>query len=192
MTGARTRAIAAGAAVITALVAGIPSPATAGAGPGTECRFGAEFTITPGLSATPNSGSFRSVPGMGRVDCDGPVRGVQPTGTGSFSAIGRYGTTDPDSCLSGGEGTAVQFFVLPTTRGQLAFTNTTTFIWRPLPGPDGQEQVPLRRWLSGALISGRFEGDAGSGTFDVVALEGDCFTAPVTRVLFTARAVFAR
>jgi hypothetical protein len=192
MTGARTWATTALAVLVGVVVpplslAGWPG---AGAASGSECRFSSEFTIYPGLSATPNSGAFSSVPATGRLECDGPVRGARPTGSGSFAATGRYGTADPDSCLSGGEGAALQSFVLPTAEGELAFTNAVTFTLQLLPGPEGEERAPLRRWLSGAIISGTFEGEAASGTFDVTALEGDCVTAPVTRVLFTARGQF--
>jgi hypothetical protein len=193
MTGTRIGSIGAVAAMIAVVVAaltGASRAVAAGRGAGTVCRFATEFSISPGLSAFANSGSFTSIPGQGRLDCQGAVRGARPIGPGSFSAAGRYGTADPDSCLSGGEGTALQSFRLPTTDGELAFTNDVAFTWRPLPSSDGHDRAPLRRWLRGAVISGEFEGEAGSGTFEVVALEGDCVTAPVTRVAFTARAVF--
>lgn len=183
------RALAAIATVAAALAVAIPPglAGSGGSGSGTTCRFASEFTIWPGLSVAPSSGSFASVSGTGTLECDGSVAGHHPTGRGTFGAVGRYGTEGPDSCLSGGEGTAVQSFTLPTAGGEVAITNPVTFTWRPLPRP-----VEWERWSSGALISGEFKGESASGTFEVAALEGDCVTAPVTRVLFTARGVFPR
>lgn len=81
----------------------------------------------------------------------------------------------------------MQLFTLPTAGGEVTITNPITFTWRPLPDPEGWGGVP-----SGAMISGEFEGESVSGTFEVVALEGDCLTTPVTRVLLSGRGRFPR
>ena len=141
------------------------------------CRFTAEFDMTPGLSLAPTSGAFTSGGETGTITCSGSVDGRMVTGPGSFGADGNYGTTDGDSCVSGGEGSAVQSFTLATGDGPVPVRNVITFTYQPVPGPSG----------SLALASGRFHGERFSGTFDVTLVEGDCVTSPVTRVRLEGR-----
>jgi hypothetical protein len=170
-------------------VAVVAVPAGAGrpsAEPGTPCAFSAEFDIDPGLSVVPNSGTFTTGDETGTMDCSGPVDGRRPTGTGRFGAEGRYGTRDPDSCLIGGEGTAVQTFSIPTAEGARRVRNPITFTYHPVSTrPPGAGPGP------GPIAAGEFRGPRYSGTFDVTALKGDCVTAPVTRVRLDARGVLA-
>ncbi len=133
--------------------------------------------MTPGLSLTSTSGAFTSGGETGAIVCSGSVEGRAVTGPGTFGAEGRYGTADGDSCVSGGEGSAVQSFTLATRDGALPVRSVITFAYQPVPGPGG----------SLALASGRFEGERFSGTFDVTLIEGDCVTRPVTRVRLDGR-----
>jgi hypothetical protein len=141
------------------------------------CRFRAEFDLAPGLSLTPTSGAFTSGGETGAITCSGSVNGHIVTGPGTFGAEGNYGTADGDSCVSGGEGSAVQSFTVPTSDGPAPVQNAITFTYRPAPGSGG----------SMSLASGRFHGERFSGTFDVTLIEGDCVTSPVTRVRLDGR-----
>ena len=174
-----------GAAVVAVVVwagaARAPAGAEGSAPAGTTpCSFSAEFDLDPGLSVQPNSGSFTTGGETGTMSCSGPVEGRQPSQPGTFGAEGRYGTTDPDSCLTGGEGTGVQSFTIPTEQGPVHVVNPITFTYHPVsstaPGP-----------IPGPIASGEFRGPRYSGTFDVTALKGDCVTGPVTRVRLTAQ-----
>src|SRR4051794_23774214 len=82
---------------------GWPSAGAAGgAAPGsangqkTQCTFASTITLGPGLSVVPSTGTFSSGGETGTVTCDGPVRGIVPTGPGTLGVEGRYGTKDPD------------------------------------------------------------------------------------------------
>jgi hypothetical protein len=148
----------------------------------TPCRFTAEFDLDPGLSLAPTSGTFTSGGETGAITCSGAVDGRRVTGPGTFGADGNYGTADGDSCLSGGEGSAVQSFTLTTGEGPMPVRNAITFTYQPVPGMPGAATAP-------AVASGRFEGRRFSGTFDVILLKGDCVTSPVTRVRLDGRGV---
>src|SRR5438128_2228699 len=80
--------------------------ATAGAADSpTHCMFTSTITLAPGLSVVPSAGTFSSGGETGTVSCDGPVRGIVPTGPGTLGVEGRYGTKDPSTCFRGqGEG----------------------------------------------------------------------------------------
>src|SRR5438132_10728753 len=84
--------------------------------PPTHCRFSSEVTLSPGLSVKPSSGSFTSKGENGTVECDGPVRGVHPSGPGTLGVMGQYGTKDPDTCFAG-EGEGRFSFTFPTAQG---------------------------------------------------------------------------
>lgn len=130
------------------------------------CEFSAEFTLAPGLSLQPGSGTFTSEGETGRMTCGGVA--------GAFGADGRYGTRDPDTC-TGGEGDGVQSFWAPAPDRPAHVTNPIRFVYGAV-SEDG-------------VMAGRFEGDRFSGTFRIVPLAGDCVTAPVTRVLLRGRGV---
>jgi hypothetical protein len=137
-------------------------------GKGTECFIDKDDTISPGLSVTPSSGTFATA-AEGVIECHGPVNGHKPTGDGTYSEVGRYGTKDPDTCQRGGEGDARFVITIPTDGGNQRFAAPFTFTY-------GE---PSTR---GGVVAGRFEGDGFHGTFDLTPKEGDCVTKPVTRV----------
>jgi hypothetical protein len=139
-----------------ALVAGLLGPVDGAGAEPTTCTFSASFTLSPGLSVTPTSGTFTSDGERGQITCG--------TATGSFGADGRYGTTDPDACFASGEGEALQSWT--TQLGHE--TNPITFTYGVL--------------AAGGAISGEFRGPRFSGTFEVTPTKGDCVTAPVTEV----------
>ncbi len=128
--------------------------ATAEAQQGTHCT--AEFVIglDPGFGSEPTSGVFHSGGETGTITCDGG-------GKGTAGVDGRYGTKDPDSCSTGGEGWGVQSFTI----GSDNIKNTITIEFGG---------------LSGGLVNGKFEGERFSGTFTFTPTKGDCVTGPVT------------
>ena len=137
-------------------------------GKGTECFIDKDDTLSPGLSFNPSSGTF-ATPADGVVECHGPVNGHKPTGDGTFSEVGRYGTKDPDTCQGGGEGDGRLVLSVPTDGGEQRFEAPFTFTY-------GE---PSTR---GGVVAGRFEGKGFHGTFDATPKKGDCVTAPVTRI----------
>jgi hypothetical protein len=133
---------------------------------GTKCRHQMEFTLSPGFSLTPNTGVRH---GKGTITCDGPVDGKQPTGAGAVIDEGRYGTKDPDSCISGSEGDGVDTFEIPTADGILKIESYFTY--------DG-----IKPSTKGAMISADFQGTRYTGNIELTPVEGDCVTAPVTKL----------
>ena len=91
------------AAVVVVLTGGLLMPPAGSAQTQTHCTFTSTIALVPGLSVVPSSGTFSSGGETGTVSCDGPVRGIVPTGPGTLGVEGRYGTKDPDTCF-GGEG----------------------------------------------------------------------------------------
>jgi len=49
-----------------------------GAADGTPCTMELDLTTSPGLSASPSSGTFTSNGETGTISCNGPVNGRQP------------------------------------------------------------------------------------------------------------------
>lgn len=137
----------------------------AGAAGETQCKFAFDASISPGLSSQGSSGTFTTKGETGTINCDG-----RPAGT--VSADGKYGTKDPDSCSSGGEGTGVNHITL----GSEKVVNNFTFTYGELS-------------TKGGVVSGKFKGDRASGTFEFTPTEGDCFTKPVTKVHVTGEGV---
>lgn len=162
-------------AAVVALVGGLlltparPAAVAAEAPARTHCTFTAAIALVPGLSVVPSSGTFSSGGETGTVSCDGPVRGIVPTGPGTLGVEGRYGTKDPDTCQGGGEGDGRFVVTIPTDAGDQRFAALFTFTY-------GE---PSTR---GGVVAGRFEGDGFHGTFDATPKEGDCVTRPVTRI----------
>jgi hypothetical protein len=157
------RAVLAGIVAVATLVQ--PGPGVAAEGP-TNCSFAAIFTLSPGLSVVANSGIFTSRGERGEITCDA-------TQKGTFGAQGRYGTTDPDSCLSSGEGDGIQSWTIPVGDTQRHQTNPIRFTYGVL--------------AAGGVISGHFDGPRFSGTFQVTITKGDCVTTPVTEVSIQGR-----
>jgi hypothetical protein len=122
---------------------------------GTRCAAEYVVNLSPGLGSEPVSGVFHSDGESGTTDCQGR--------RGTFGGDGRYGTKEPITCTSGGEGWGVHSF---TIDGK-TIKNTFTMEFGG---------------ISGGLSSGRFEGDRLSGTFTFAPVEGDCVTKPATSV----------
>lgn len=135
----------------------VPSVFTPVAAESNSCTAEGDFTVKPGLSTTPSSGSFSSEPAA--LNCKGPE--------GTMTFAGKYGTKDPDSCSSGGEGTSTNTYKF--TDGTV--TDEVEFTYGP---------------FQGGALGGSFKGSRSSGTFEVTSLEGDCVSKPIT----TAHAVF--
>src|SRR5262245_6165628 len=123
------RSVAAVVAVVVALVGcwliGLGGAAGA-ADTQTHCTFSTTVTLAPGLSVAPSSGTFTSGGETGTVSCDGPVRGIVPTGPGTLGVVGRYGTKDPSTCF-GGQGEGRFSFTFPTATGVGKRSNVFTF-----------------------------------------------------------------
>lgn len=138
---------------------------------GTECRLANVTAVfMPGLSTEPGRGSYYSKPG-GTITCNGPVDGGKPTGAGEYSSAGWYGTTDPDSCSSGGEGWGVQTLQIPTDAGTKVIRSAFTMTYGGLQG--------------GGVVGGVFRGDYVDGSFQAKSLDkGNCVTVPMTEATF--------
>ena len=133
-----------------------------------ECFLSMNEVLSPGLSLTPSSGTaVTSEPGD--VECHGKVNGAAPTGDGQVNGAARYGTKDPDTCTSGGEGDGKFDISVPTSAGVQTFTAVYTFTY-------GE---PSTR---GGVVAGKLQGKGFHGTFDVTPEKGDCISAPVTRI----------
>jgi|SRR5687768_17460404 hypothetical protein len=144
------------AALIVAAWA-IPGVSTPVAAESMSCSAEGDFTVNPGLSTNPSSGSFGSDPAP--LNCKGAK--------GTMTFVGKYGTKDPDSCSTGGEGTSTNTFKF--TDGTV--TDEVEFTYGP---------------FQGGALGGSFKGAKSSGTFEVTSLEGDCVSKPITN----AHAVF--
>jgi hypothetical protein len=160
---------------VAGAVLAIPSAAVADGG--TVCRVSNPVALNPGLTLQGSSGTFESDP-LGTVTCNGPVRGITPTGTGSFHDKGKYGTDDPDDCIKGGEGTGSYTLIFPTK--------------------DGDKTVALPFTLkygapsdNGGLVGIHTKGDGWVGEFGANPTKGDCVSAPVTGVLATGTITFS-
>jgi hypothetical protein len=142
-----------------------------------HCSNVHELTLSPGLSIQGSTGTFKEI--SGRMECQGPINGRTPTGPGSYSDSGRYGTKDPDTCQEGGEGTGVFSSTIPSKDGGMVLTGAYTFTYGDYTANPG-------------YVSGKFSGDGVRGTFKVRPLEGDCITKPITRVHVDAEFFFAK
>ncbi len=170
-----------GSAVVTAAIVALALvPAAVGANrakgdplgdeneKGAHCFIDKDDTLSPGLSLEPSSGTAVT-PAPGIIECHGKVNGFAPTGDGQVTEEARYGTKDPDTCTSGGEGDGKFVVSIPTSGGVQKFVATFTFTY-------GEPST------HGGVVAGRVTGDGMHGTFDVTPKEGDCVTRPVTRV----------
>ena len=135
---------------------------------GAHCFIDKDDTLSPGLSLEPSSGTA-ATPAPGIIECHGKVNGHDPTGDGQVTEEARYGTKDPDTCQSGGEGDGKFVVTIPTSGGVQKFVAVFTFTY-------GEPST------HGGVVAGRITGDGVQGTFDVTPKEGDCLTKPVTRV----------
>lgn len=158
--------------VIGLLLASIPLLPLTGTTPAhakdqTPCTFKFDSEITPGLSNSPSSGTHDSKGETGTVDCKGKVNGKTVTGPGKFGNAGRYGTADPDTCTSGGEGDGTTTMTLPTSDGLEKVTATFTYTFAP---------------LQNGIFAVTFKGEQWSGTTEVRPTTGDCVSSAMTRV----------
>jgi hypothetical protein len=144
----------------------------------TTCVVGHEPTLTPGLSMEGTSGTFKTMQ-LGSISCDGPVRGITPTGPGTLHDEGRYGTKDPDSCPTGGEGEGAYTITFPTDEGEkqivtpfiLTFGDFTTH--------------------EGGFVGVHVRGEGMSGDLGARPTEGDCVSKPITKVKVSGELIFS-
>jgi hypothetical protein len=154
MTGRARRRIAGALIVAAWAVASMTTPVSADNT--MSCTAQADFTLTPGLSTNPSSGTFTTGDTPGTLDCKGGTKG-----TIAFS--GKYGTKDPDSCGSGGEGTATDTYKFSdggTVSDDIEFTYGA---------------------FQGGALGGSYKGAHTSGTFEVTSVDGDCVSKPITK-----------
>jgi hypothetical protein len=159
------------AAATLTFLASTVGGAAAGASGGTHCNIVKDDTLAPGLSIRGSSGTF-ATSALGTLECHGPINGKEPTGPGTVSEKGRYGTKDPDTCQDGGEGDGVFSMAIPTSAGDQKFSAAFTFTYGDLS-------------TKGGIVSGKFQGDGISGTFEITPTEGDCVVKPITRIHVT-------
>lgn len=133
---------------------------------GTNCTFDFEMSLSPGLSMNPSTGTHG---GTGPINCDGLVNGQQPTGAGTVTDDGPYGTKDPDTC-SGSEGYGTDTIKIPTANGIETVLSEYTYT--------AGDRVPTK----GGVGAGSFKGTRFTGTFEFTVLEGDCVNKPVTKI----------
>lgn len=134
----------------------------------THCLAEFDIVLSPGLSGVPSSGTLTTNGETGTITCDGAIKGHQAAGLGRRGEVGRYGTDGPDTCASGGEAEVSFSFTIPTTGGDQHVVGTLTVAYGPLKG--------------GTLYGGTLTGPQMYGKFEVVPLEGNCLTTPLTRV----------
>ncbi len=147
--------------VVIAATWALPGMATPVAGQAERtCTGEHDFTISPGLSNNPTSGTFTTDGETGTIDCQGEK--------GSWGFAGAYGTKDPDTCTSGGEGTV---------------THSVTLASGEKITDDGEFTYGA---LQNGVFGGSFKTSRMSGDFEVTPTKGDCVTAPITK----AHAVF--
>lgn len=158
MNGKARRAIFATLIVAAWAVPGVSTPVIAEAT--AACTAEGDFVVNPGLSTNGSSGSFASDPGT--LECkDG--------GKGSIEFKGNYGTKDPDTCTSGGEGNGTTIYRFAD--GKTVTDDGIEFTYGP---------------FQGGALGGSWKGKSSSGTFEVTSLDGDCVSKPITK----AHAVF--
>lgn len=121
-----------------------------------SCTAESDFVWNPGLSTNPSSGTYASSP-AGTLDCKGG-------GKGSVEFSGKYGTKDPDSCSSGGEGAGISTFKFAD--GGSVHDDGIEFTYGP---------------FQGGALGGSWKGKSSSGTFEVTSIEGDCVTKPISK-----------
>jgi hypothetical protein len=161
-------------AVVLTTIALLPF---AGTGPAqakeqTPCSFKFNSDINPGLSNSGSSGTHKTGGETGTVDCKGKVNGKTPTGPGTFGVDGRYGTVDPDTCTSGGEGDGTMSLTIPTADGPQHVDAPFTFTYGA---------------LQNGLFAVTFKGDQWSGTAEVRPTKGDCVSSSLTKMTAEGR-----
>ena len=160
MTGKARLAIAGAIIVAASAIPGVSIP-VAGAD-SVSCTAEGDFTVNPGLSTSPSSGTFTTGGDTGTLDCKGG-------GKGTIGIDGKYGTKDPDSCSAGGEG---------ISRGVYKFSD----------GTEVTDDVEFTYGpFQGGALGGSFKGERSSGTFEVTSIDGDCVSKPITKARYLFR-----
>jgi hypothetical protein len=137
---------------------------------GAPCTAEVDLSLAPGLSNSPSSGTWTTNGETGTISCTGTLNGNKITGPGTIGGEGRYGTRDPDTCGGGGEAEGPHFISIPTSSGTEHIRNDHVATYGPLEG-DG-------------VVGGEFHGPRFSGTFEARPVDGDCVSAPITKVHF--------
>ena len=148
-------------AIVGALIAvawAVPGASTPVAGAeSASCTAEGDFTANPGLSTSPSSGTVSTGGDTGALDCKG-------LGKGTMGFDGKYGTKDPDTCSSGGEGTTKAVYKF--SDGKEVTDDDVEYTYGP---------------FQGGAIGGSFKGSRSSGTFEVTPIEGDCVSKPLSK-----------
>jgi hypothetical protein len=154
--------------VVFVVLGGQAMPVAGAEESGTPCAFELDVTLSPGLSAAPSSGTFQSKGESGTLECQGNVGGRPATGTGTFGAEGRYGTSgDGDSCRSKkGGGDGIAHLTVPVEGGSQHVDDPFTLTYR----------------IDGQRVVGEISGRRFTGSFGVTGSEGDCLRHPITRI----------
>lgn len=130
---------------------------------GTRCTFEVVVSLSPGLSQQPSSGPYHTGGETGTIKCvDGR--------SGTFGSDGRYGTKEPVTCTSGGEGWGVSSF----TMNNVNVKDSATIKFAG---------------MSQGTTSGKFEGERLSGSYTYTPIDGDCFNKPLTKGTVRAEAI---
>lgn len=145
---------------------------------GTTCRVENTVRLAPGLSLLEGSTGTFDNQTRATVNCDGPVKGITPTGVGKMLDKGVYGTKDPDDCVHGGEGAGAYTLILPTADGERTVTLPFTL----------EFSAPS---ANGGLVAVHTRGQNFVGEFGAVPSAGDCVTTPVTEVTVTGTITFS-
>lgn len=154
-------------ATLVLLFALVPIAPTAQAKDQTPCSFKFDADVNPGLSDAPSSGTVTSKGETGTVTCQGKVNGKSVTGPGTFGTDGKYGTTDPDTCTSGGEGNGTMDLTVPTDDGPQHVTAPYNFTYGA---------------LQNGVLAVTFKGETWSGTAEVRPTKGDCVSVPLSKM----------
>jgi hypothetical protein len=134
--------------------AGAASP-TAAQQQGTRCVAEFSMVLSPGLSEKASAGAFHSGGETGTITCaDGRK--------GTYGTDGRYGTKNPSTCSSGGEGWGVSSFTIKNANVKNTYTITFAGV-------------------SQGTVQGTIQGETFSGSFTFTPTEGDCFTKPMSK-----------
>ncbi len=156
----------------------VAGPAPARAQQETVCAFTFEAAVSPGLTASAGKGTWTTNGDTGTVDCNGPVNGKQPTGTGRLAVDAIYGesSAEGDTC-AGGAGRGRYSFSLPTATGPVTVADDFTYRYGriPPPGQPGLAEFRSRKW---------------SGTVEIVPTKGNCFETPMTAFKASGRGPF--
>jgi hypothetical protein len=134
---------------------------------GARCSWTFVIVLNPGFSMEGSTGTHRSEK-PGALHCDGAVNGRPITGAGTVSDEGPYGTEDPDSCMSGSEGTGIDRITVATAEGPQDIVSEFTYTAAKL--------------SNGGPMRGEFKGTRLDGAIELTVLEGDCVTKPITKV----------